>query len=124
MKEKKNFQVGIDVGSATVKLVVTDDKGNLLFGDYRRHHAHTQQTLADLLKDAKAKTGAEYVKAHLTGSGSIGLSKALGIPFTQEVVAVADKLRRYYPQTDVAIELGGEDAKIIYFNDGLDERIQ
>ena len=123
MEENTIYQAGIDIGSTTVKLVITDGGGRILFGEYRRHHAHTQQTLASLLKEAKAITGACSLRAHITGSGSIGLSKALGIPFTQEVVAVADAIAKYYPQTDVAIELGGEDAKIIYFNGGLDERM-
>jgi len=123
MEENTIYQAGIDIGSTTVKLVITDGGGRILFGEYRRHHAHTQQTLASLLKEAKAITGACSLRAHITGSGSIGLSKALGIPFTQEVVAVADAIARYYPQTDVAIELGGEDAKIIYFKGGLDERM-
>ena len=122
MEENTIYQAGIDIGFTTVKLVITDG-GRILFGEYRRHHAHTQQTLASLLKEAKAITGACSLRAHITGSGSIGLSKALGIPFTQEVVAVADAIMKYYPQTDVAIELGGEDAKIIYFKGGLDERM-
>ena len=122
MEENTIYQAGIDIGSTTVKLVITDG-GRILFGEYRRHHAHTQQTLASLLKEAKEITGACSLRAHITGSGSIGLSKALGIPFTQEVVAVADAIAKYYPQTDVAIELGGEDAKIIYFKGGLDERM-
>ncbi|MBQ6236309.1 MAG: 2-hydroxyglutaryl-CoA dehydratase, partial [Clostridia bacterium] len=122
MEENTIYQAGIDIGFTTVKLVITDG-GRILFGEYRRHHAHTQQTLASLLKEAKAITGACSLRAHITGSGSIGLSKALGIPFTQEVVAVADAIAKYYPQTDVAIELGGEDAKIIYFKGGLDERM-
>ena len=123
MEYNKVCRAGIDIGSTTVKLVVTDDGGDILFGEYRRHHAHTQQTLAELLTEAKAVTGAAFLQAHITGSGSLGLSKALGIPFTQEVVAVADAIKRYHPQTDVAIELGGEDAKIIYFKGGLDERM-
>ena len=123
MDGKKNLRAGIDVGSTTVKLVVTDADGKLLFGDYRRHHAHTQETLATLLADAKNAVGDCVLAAHITGSGAIGLSGALGLPFTQEVVAVADAIAKFYPQTDVAIELGGEDAKIIYFKGGLDERM-
>ena len=123
MGVEKVFRAGIDVGSTTVKLVVTDDDGNLLYGDYRRHHAHTQETLAALLADAKGVTGKCRLRAHITGSGAIGLSRALGVPFTQEVVAVADAIAKDYPKTDIAIELGGEDAKIIYFKGGLDERM-
>ena len=119
------FRAGIDIGSTTVKLVLLDDLDQVVYGEYRRHHAHTQETLAQLLEDASEKLGIPDLKVRIsiTGSGSIGLSKALGIPFVQEVVAVADALGKFYPQTDVAIELGGEDAKIIYFKDGLDERM-
>ena len=111
------FRAGIDIGSTTVKLVLLDDLDQVVYGEYRRHHAHTQETLAQLLEDASKKLGIPDLKVRIsiTGSGSIGLSKALGIPFVQEVVAVADALGKFYPQTDVAIELGGEDAKIIYF---------
>ncbi len=117
------YRAGIDIGSTTVKLVILDQDGVVLFGEYRRHHAHTQETLADLLEEARTQLGPCRLSAHITGSGSIGLSKALGIPFTQEVVSVADAIAKYDPATDVAIELGGEDAKIIYFKGGLDERM-
>ncbi|MBQ6550080.1 MAG: 2-hydroxyacyl-CoA dehydratase [Lachnospiraceae bacterium] len=123
MKDSVYYSAGIDIGSTTVKLCVLDGDGKLLFGEYRRHHAHTQETLADLLAAARDLLGPCALHAHITGSGSLGLSKALGIPFTQEVVAVADALAKYHPETDVAIELGGEDAKIIYFTGGLDERM-
>ena len=119
----KHYRAGIDIGSTTVKLMITDDNGTVLFADYRRHHAHTQDTLAALMSEAKDSLGDCALCAHITGSGGLGLSKALEIPFTQEVVAVADAISRDYPQTDVAIELGGEDAKIIYFTGGLDERM-
>ena len=117
------YRAGIDIGSTTVKLVVLDDKGDVLFGDYRRHHAHTQETLKELLEDAHRQLGEAQLDIRITGSGSISLAKALGIPFVQEVVAVATALQTLYPQTDVAIELGGEDAKIIYFDGGLEERM-
>ena len=119
----KTYRAGIDIGSTTVKLVILDDAGELLFGKYRRHHAQTQQTLASLLFDAKVLLGECSLIPFITGSGSLSLSKAMDIPFVQEVAAVADALKRTYPQTDVAIELGGEDAKIIYFRGGLDERM-
>ena len=123
MLNEKIYRAGIDIGSTTVKLVITDEDGGILFGEYRRHHAHTQETLSDLLDLAAEKLGRCSLSTHITGSGALGLSHALGIPFTQEVVAVADTVEKYYPRTDVAIELGGEDAKIIYFDGGLDERM-
>ena len=117
------YRAGIDIGSTTVKLVVLDEQDYMLYGDYRRHHAHTQQTLADLLREARAALGECALCCAITGSGSINLGRALDIPFVQEVVAVATALEKRYPQTDVAIELGGEDAKIIYFTGGLEERM-
>ena len=117
------YRAGIDIGSTTVKLVLLDENGNILFGDYSRHHAHTQQTLNSLLKSVRQKFGECALQVKITGSGSINLGKALNIDFVQEVVAVAAALKYAAPQTDVAIELGGEDAKIIYFKGGLEERM-
>lgn len=117
------YSAGIDIGSTTVKLVILDENHRVLFGDYRRHQAHTQQTLKELLMDAQAQLGPCRLLAGVTGSGGITLAKALDIPFVQEVVAVAHALQSRYPQTDAAIELGGEDAKIIYFTGGLEERM-
>ena len=117
------YRAGIDIGSTTVKLVILDDDGTLLFGQYRRHHAHTQETLKSLLMEAKRQLGDCCLRLRITGSGAINLGKALDIGFVQEVVAVATALKAAAPQTDVAIELGGEDAKIIYFKGGLEERM-
>ena len=107
----------------TVKLVLLDENGKILFGQYRRHCAHTQQTLRQLLAEAREQVGSCLLQVKITGSGSINLGKAMGIGFVQEVVAVASALQAVAPQTDVAIELGGEDAKIIYFRGGLEERM-
>ncbi|MBE6931160.1 MAG: 2-hydroxyglutaryl-CoA dehydratase, partial [Ruminococcaceae bacterium] len=117
------YRAGIDVGSTTVKLAILDREDHLLFGAYRRHQAHTQQTLARLLQEARQMLGKCRLRLRITGSGSINLGRALKIPFVQEVVAVASALQHEAPQTDVAIELGGEDAKIIYFTGGLEERM-
>ena len=119
----KTYRAGIDIGSTTVKLVVLNEHNEILFGDYRRHHAHTQETLNSLLKSVRRELGNCTLKVKITGSGSINLGKALAIDFVQEVVAVATALKETAPQTDVAIELGGEDAKIIYFKGGLEERM-
>ena len=120
---KHCYRAGIDIGSTTAKLVILDERGVLCYSDYRRHCAHTQETLAELLEDACAKLGPCDLRLKITGSGSINLGKAMGIGFVQEVVAVASALQAVAPQTDVAIELGGEDAKIIYFRGGLEERM-
>ena len=116
-------KLGIDIGSTTVKVSIIEDGGKLLFADYKRHFANIQETLADLLREGEEKLGALTVEPVITGSGGLTLSKHLGIPFVQEVVAVATSLKDYAPHTDVAIELGGEDAKIIYFTGGIDQRM-
>lgn len=118
-----HYRAGIDIGSTTVKLVILDNEDNILYGEYRRHRAHTQETLSALLKEALAQLGDCILETRITGSGSISLGKAMNIEFVQEVVAVATALQTVAPQTDVAIELGGEDAKIIYFRGGLEERM-
>ena len=120
---KLHNSLGIDIGSTTVKIAVLDSDNHILFADYERHYANIQETLALLLSRAKEKLGEMTVRASITGSGGLTLSRHLNIPFTQEVVAVATALQAYAPQTDVAIELGGEDAKIIYFTGGIDQRM-
>ncbi len=119
----KKYRAGIDIGSTTVKLVILDENDNIIFGSYKRHASHTQKTLSELLKEAVTVVGDCELTVRITGSGSINLGKALNIEFVQEVVAVAAALKKAAPQTDVAIELGGEDAKIIYFDGGIEERM-
>ena len=116
-------RLGIDIGSTTVKIAIIDEANTVLFADYERHYANIQETLAALLKKAYAKLGPMELYPMITGSGGLTLSRHLDIPFVQEVVSVASSLQDYAPQTDVAIELGGEDAKIIYFTGGIDERM-
>ena len=117
------FKLGIDIGSTTVKIAVLDDNNNILFSDYERHFANIQETLQSLLEKAVAELGEFEVYPVITGSGGLTLAKHLEVPFTQEVVAVSTALQDYAPQGDVAIELGGEDAKIIYFTNGIDQRM-
>ena len=119
----KTYRAGVDIGSTTVKLTILDDQDTILYGAYCRHQANTQASLAKLLAQAGQELGECGLKLKLTGSGAMNLAKALGQGFVQEVVAVAAALKHGYPQTDVAIELGGEDAKIIYFTGGLEERM-
>ena len=117
------FKLGIDIGSTTVKIAVLDDNNNILFSDYERHFANIQETLQSLLEKAVAELGEFEVYPVITGSGGLTLAKHLEVPFTQEVVAVSTAIQDYAPQCDVAIELGGEDAKIIYFTNGIDQRM-
>ncbi|MBR1861225.1 MAG: 2-hydroxyacyl-CoA dehydratase [Lachnospiraceae bacterium] len=114
----KPAYLGIDIGSTTVKVAVLDENNSILFSDYRRHFANIRETFAGLIGDAYEKLGNKTVYPVITGSGGLNIAKHLGIPFTHEVIAVSTALRTLAPKTDVAIELGGEDAKIIYFEDG------
>ncbi|MBQ8548337.1 MAG: 2-hydroxyacyl-CoA dehydratase [Lachnospiraceae bacterium] len=124
MTEKKNFySLGIDIGSTTVKIAILDPSGLVVFSDYTRHFADIQGTLANLLEKAKEQLGELTLHPVITGSGGLTIAKHLDVPFVQEVVAVATSLGNYAPQTDVAIELGGEDAKIIYFTGGVEQRM-
>lgn len=117
------YKLGIDIGSTTVKIAVLDTDNQILFSDYERHFANIQETLQLLLEKAVSQLGAFEVYPVITGSGGLTLATHLGVPFTQEVVAVSTALQDYAPQCDVAIELGGEDAKIIYFTNGVDQRM-
>ncbi len=117
------YTLGIDIGSTTIKIAILDEAHNLLFSDYQRHFANIQETLSDLFQKAKDKLGNITVHPTVTGSGGMIICEKMKIPFAQEVVCVSTALSDYAPQTDVAIELGGEDAKIIYFSNGIDQRM-
>lgn len=118
MSQKDIYTLGIDIGSTTVKIAILDENNDVAFSDYERHYANIQETLSDLLGRAIYKLGPIHASPVITGSGGLTLAKHLGVPFVQEVIAVSTALQDYAPQTDVAIELGGEDAKIIYFEGG------
>ena len=118
MSQNEVYTLGIDIGSTTVKIALLDSDNEVVFSDYERHFANIQETLSDLLGRAIYKVGPVYASPVITGSGGLTLAKHLKVPFVQEVIAVSTALQDYAPQTDVAIELGGEDAKIIYFEGG------
>ena len=118
MSKLKGNTLGIDIGSTTVKIAVLDENSNILFSDYQRHFANIRETLLSLLTEAVKVTGNITVHPMITGSGGLTLANHLKVPFVQEVISVATALKLLAPKTDVAIELGGEDAKIIYFEDG------
>ena len=110
--------LGIDVGSTTVKVAILDSDNNVLFSDYERHFANIRETLLDLMTKARAELGDRDLHPMITGSGGMSISKYIHVPFVQEVISVSSALGYFAPKTDVAIELGGEDAKIIYFENG------
>jgi predicted CoA-substrate-specific enzyme activase len=118
MDKKNLYKLGIDIGSTTVKIAILNEKDDLLFADYERHFANIQETLTNLLHKAYDLLGNVELAPMITGSGGLTLAKHLGVPFVQEVISVSTALQSLAPQTDVAIELGGEDAKIIYFEGG------
>ena len=115
----KKHTLGIDIGSTTVKIAILDENDTLVFSDYERHFANIQETLADLLQKAEDQLGELTLCPVITGSGGLTLANHLEVPFVQEVIAVSTSLQKLAPKTDVAIELGGEDAKIIYFENGM-----
>lgn len=110
--------LGIDIGSTTVKIAILDREHEILFSDYERHYANIRETLRALLEKAHEKLGNCTLHPMITGSGGLTLANCLEVPFIQEVISVASALKELAPKTDVAIELGGEDAKIIYFEGG------
>lgn len=112
------YTLGIDIGSTTVKIAVLDADKNVLFSDYERHFANIRETLLSLVHKTQDHLGSIELHPMITGSGGMSISKVLDIPFVQEVISVSSALELYAPRTDVAIELGGEDAKIIYFTGG------
>jgi len=116
-------RLGIDIGSTTVKVAIIDENHNILFSEYKRHFANIKETLKDLLVNASRKLGNISISPTITGSGGLALAEVIGVPFEQEVVCVSEALTDYAPHTDVAIELGGEDAKIIYFTNGVEQRM-
>ena len=117
------YKLGIDIGSTTIKLVVTNESNQFIFDRYRRHHSNIKETLLELAAEAMKDLGPFTFRAMITGSGGLSLANWVGVPFVQEVIAVSDALSFSAPQTDVAIEIGGEDAKIIYFSNTIEQRM-
>ena len=117
------LHVGLDVGSTTVKIAVMDQNLNTIYTDYQRHFSDTKNTICHVLENLiEQYPNAEFTIA-LTGSGAMSASKFLDLPFIQEVVSCKRAVEKYIPQTDVVIELGGEDAKIIYFDKFMEQRM-
>ncbi len=117
------FHVGIDIGSTTVKVAILNDNKEIVYSKYERHYADIWKKLQDILHDAYKKLSNVQLTVMITGSGGMNIANTMGVSFTQEVVAATKAIKTYYPETDVAIELGGEDAKITYFSDGIEQRM-
>ena len=120
---EKKYYMGIDVGSTTIKIYITDQDDNCIYSKYERHYSDIQATIKTLINDVKEQFGNLEVTAVMTGSGGLSLSSCLDVKFVQEVIACTKTIETYIPECDVAIELGGEDAKITYFQGSLEQRM-
>ena len=128
--EAMPLRIGIDIGSTTVKVAVLDDSDKLIYGDYQRHRADIRNTIItvvnkalDFLEKEYGASSSQTVTVKVTGSGGLSVSQWLNVPFVQEVIAATTSVKKLIPQTDVVIELGGEDAKITYFKGGVEQRM-
>lgn len=119
----KVLYMGLDVGSTTVKLVLLDNSSNIIYSKYERHYSDIKKTIVGIINEAYKQHKDENIKIAITGSGGFSIAKWLNVPFIQEVIACTNTVEKFIPQTDVAIELGGEDAKITYFDEGLEQRM-
>ena len=117
------MRLGVDIGSTTVKLILLDDSDNIVYSRYERHMSNVFETVVDLLKKMYEEVGDQKVTPVITGSGGLSLSKILGIPFEQEVITCSAAVEKLIPRTDVAIELGGEDAKITFYGQTIEQRM-
>ena len=117
------YRIGIDAGSKTLKLVVLDEAGSVVYSTYMRHRANIARTLREAVHDLNWRHGPVTASIAMTGSAAIEVARLLGIPFVQEAIATTHAVRALVPDADVAIELGGEDAKIIYLGDRLEQRM-
>ncbi len=117
------LHMGLDIGSTTVKVVILDDKDRMVYACYRRHYARVKTTISNLIRDAFKRVGNRPLTVMVTGSAGISLARWLELGFLQEVIACHQAIERFIPGIDVAIELGGEDAKITFLTGGLEQRM-
>ena len=120
---EKTLYIGIDVGSTTVKVVVIDDKKNLLFSTYQRHMSEVRNKIVSILGEVAQKFAGYKFKLSLTGSGALSLCTRLNLSFVQEVIASSLSIKELIPDADVIVELGGEDAKLTFLTSGTDLRM-
>ena len=115
--------MGIDVGSTTVKVCVLSEELEILYTSYERHFAKVKECVLNQLSVVEQKFGAGDYAVSITGSAGLGLAERSGLNFVQEVQAAFTAIRKYYPDADAAVELGGEDAKIIFITGGTEQRM-
>lgn len=119
----KLLHIGLDIGSTTVKMVAMDDHDDIVYKDYKRHFSDIKNSIKNILSEAYNVLKDIKVTINITGSGGLSIAKKLKINFVQEVIAGTKTVKRFIPRTDVAIELGGEDAKITYFTGNIEQRM-
>ena len=117
------YRIGIDAGSKTIKLVALDDEGRIAFHVYQRHRSNIRRTLTRMLEDFIDRYGNLEGPVAITGSAGIAVAKMLELPFVQEVIATTTAVRERYPRADAIVELGGEDAKVVYLSGRLEQRM-
>lgn len=122
-KVREMIHVGLDVGSTTAKAVALNEEGEILFQTYRRHYSDIKKVTRLIMQDLKEKCQTDEMTFKITGSSGLAISKFLKVDFVQEVIACTEAVEKVIPETDVVIELGGEDAKIIYFAGGIEQRM-
>ena len=121
--QKIPYALGIDVGSTTVKTVLLTEMGEVLSSSYERHFSKVRETVCTKLASLAQEYPDVQLRVSITGSAGLGLAQAAGLPFVQEVHAAFLAVKRRYPEADVVIELGGEDAKIIFLTGGVEQRM-
>jgi len=122
-KQRPSLFMGLDIGSTTIKTAILDTRGNLVYSLYERHFSDIRASIGDIINKTFVQLGNVTVAPVITGSGGITLSELLGVPFVQEVIACSKTIEKLIPQTDIAVELGGEDAKITYFGSSIEQRM-
>ena len=118
-----NIKIGLDIGSTTIKTVVLDETDRVLYKSYERHLSRVREMALEKMEQLRSTLEGHSLKIAITGSAGLGVAKESGIDFVQEVFATAGAVKKYVPGTDVVIELGGEDAKIIFLKGALEERM-
>lgn len=118
MKDDTQYKMGVDVGSTTIKIVIIDSDYQIIYKSYRRHQANIQQTFIEELDKVSKQFGGTQFNINITGSAGMGIGERIGIGFVQEVVAAVEVVNKVYPETHTLIDLGGEDAKMVFFAQG------
>ncbi|MCQ2252359.1 MAG: hypothetical protein MJZ61_02785, partial [Bacteroidales bacterium] len=114
----ESYQLGIDIGSTTAKIVIFNNLGDIVFHRYGKHNTYIYQTLTQAIKEARESLGNISVSCAITGTAGMGVSERNGIKFVQEVIAATNVVERKFPEVRTLIDIGGEDTKMIFFNPG------